>query len=86
MPRYRATVTITLRPAILDVQGKTVEQALHALGFTTVEHVRIGKHITFELEAADRSIATEQCNAMSNQLLANPIIEDYRVTIEDVEP
>ncbi len=84
MPHYRAIVTITLRPAILDVQGKTVEHALHALGFTNVSHVRIGKHITLELEATDSNSAQSQCNAMSQQLLANPIIEDYHITIEEL--
>ncbi len=84
MPHYRATVTITLRPAILDVQGKTVEHALHALGFTNVSHVRIGKHITLEVEAPDSNAAQLQCTAMSQQLLANPIIEDYHITIEEL--
>jgi phosphoribosylformylglycinamidine synthase len=85
MPRFHATITVTLRPAILDVQGKTVEHALHALGFTNVGHVRIGKHITMELEAVDLYTARQQCEAMSNQLLANPIIEDYHITIEQVQ-
>lgn len=82
MPQFHATITVTLRPAILDVQGKTVERALHELGFTNVEHVRIGKHITLTLEAPDESTALMECQKMSQQLLANPIIEDYTVTVE----
>ncbi|MCS7000040.1 MAG: phosphoribosylformylglycinamidine synthase subunit PurS [Bacteroidota bacterium] len=84
MALFQATITITLRSAILDVQGKTVEHALHALGFTTVQHVRIGKYITLELEATDSTEALSLCNQMSEQLLANPVIEDYTVTIEQL--
>lgn len=84
MPSFRATIVVTLRPAILDVQGKTVEQALHALGFESVRHVRIGKHITLELDAADSQAALQQCTEMSRQLLANPVIEDFAVT--SIEP
>lgn len=82
MPQYHATITVKLRPAILDVQGKTVEHALHTLGFESVHHVRIGKHITLTLEAPDESSALAQCQEMCQQLLANPVIENYAVTIE----
>lgn len=85
MPTFRATITVMLRPAILDVQGKTVEQALLSLGFETVRHVRIGKHITLELDAHDRTTAHTLCSQMSEQLLANPIIEDYHVAIEEAQ-
>jgi phosphoribosylformylglycinamidine synthase len=82
MPQYRATITVTLRPAILDVQGKTVEHALHSLGFLEVRHVRIGKHITLDLDAPDEQTAQERCAQMSQQLLANPIVEDYTIALE----
>ncbi len=87
MPYYRATIIVTLRPAILDVPGKTVEHALHSLGYETVRNVRIGKHITLELEAADSEDAHHQCHAMSQVLLANPVIEDFAIaTIEPIAP
>ncbi|MCX7929395.1 MAG: phosphoribosylformylglycinamidine synthase subunit PurS [Chlorobi bacterium] len=82
MPHFRATITVMLRSSILDVQGKTVEHALHALGFTAVENVRIGKHITLELYAESHDAAIEQCHQMSQQLLANTIIEDYSIIVE----
>ncbi|RMF36269.1 MAG: phosphoribosylformylglycinamidine synthase subunit PurS [Chlorobiota bacterium] len=87
MPYYRATIIVTLRPAILDVPGKTVEHALHSLGYETVRNVRIGKYITLELEVADSDDAHQQCHAMSQELLANPVIEDFAIaTIEPITP
>ncbi|GIV56397.1 MAG: phosphoribosylformylglycinamidine synthase subunit PurS [Candidatus Kapaibacterium sp.] len=87
MPYYRATIVVTLRPAILDVPGKTVEHALHSLGFETVRNVRIGKHITLELQATDVEHAQQQCHTMSQELLANPVIEDFAIaTIEPITP
>lgn len=87
MPHYHATIIVTLRPAILDVPGKTVEHALHSLGWETVRNVRIGKYITMELEATDVEHARQQCQRMSQELLANPTIEDFAIaTIEQISP
>ncbi len=78
---YRAEITVTLRPAILDVQGKTVENALHALGHDDVAHVRIGKHITLDVDAPDATAAEETARRVSEQLLSNPVIEDFAVRV-----
>ncbi|HUT73380.1 MAG TPA: phosphoribosylformylglycinamidine synthase subunit PurS [Armatimonadota bacterium] len=78
---YRAQVTITLKPTVLDAQGATVERALHNLGFETVEGVRMGKHVEVTLEAPDADAARRQVEDMCRQLLANPIIEEYRVEV-----
>ena len=87
MPQYRATIIVTLRPTILDVQGRTVEHALHSLGFESVRQVRIGKYITLDLDASDLQHATGQCQTMCQELLANPIIEDFSIaTIEPIAP
>ncbi len=79
---YLAKISVTLRPAILDVQGKAVEHALHSLGYEAVDHVRMGKFITLRIgvenEAEARRIADEACQ----KLLSNPIIEDYALTLE----
>ncbi len=78
---YRAQVTITLKPTVLDAQGATVERALHNLGFQSVDGVRMGKHIELTLDAPDADAARRQVEEMCQKLLANPIIEEYRVAV-----
>jgi phosphoribosylformylglycinamidine synthase PurS subunit len=77
----KAVVHVFLKPGVLDVQGKAVEQALHGLGWPGVEHVRVGKTIEFDLAAADRAAAEAQVKAMCDKLLANTVIESYRVEL-----
>jgi len=71
------TARILIRPkeGILDAQGKTVEGALPALGFSGIEHVRVGRMVELQAESADR--LEELCE----KLLANPLIEDYEIEI-----
>lgn len=84
MMRFAVRLVVTLRRSILDVQGKTVEQALQAIGFPMITQVRIGKYIEMEVQASSveeaRAIGEEACR----RLLANPVIEDYRIV--EVEP
>lgn len=77
----RAKVHVFLKPGVLDVQGKAVEHALHGLGWTGVEHVRVGKTIEFDLAAKDRAAAETEVKAMCDKLLANTVIESYRVEL-----
>ena len=78
----RAKVEVFLKPGVLDVQGKAIEGALHGLGFPEVDHVRVGKTISFDLgDGADRSAAEARVKAMCDGLLANAVIESYRVEI-----
>lgn len=77
----RATVHVFLKPGVLDVQGKAVEQALHGLGWSDVEHVRVGKTIEFDLAAQDAASAEAEVKAMCDKLLANTVIESYRVEV-----
>lgn len=77
----RATVHVFLKPGVLDVQGKAVEQALHGLGWTDVSAVRVGRTIEFELAAKDRAGAEAEVKAMCDKLLANTVIESYRVDV-----
>jgi phosphoribosylformylglycinamidine synthase subunit PurS len=77
----RAKVHVFLKPGVLDVQGKAVEHALHGLGWTGVEHVRVGKTIEFDLAAQDRAAAESEVKAMCDKLLANTVIESYRVEL-----
>ena len=77
----RAKVQVFLKPGVLDVQGKAVEQALHGLGWGEVADVRVGKTIGFDLAGADRAAAEAQVKAMCEKLLANTVIESYRVEL-----
>ncbi|HEY5106221.1 MAG TPA: phosphoribosylformylglycinamidine synthase subunit PurS [Caulobacteraceae bacterium] len=77
----KATVHVFLKPGVLDVQGKAVEAALHGLGWPKVSEVRIGRVIDFELDVDDRGAAERQVEAMCETLLANPVIEGYRVEV-----
>lgn len=76
----RAEVFVTLRRTMRDAQGATVETALRNLGYANVSNVRIGKFIELDLEGEDAALKA-QVEEMCEKLLANPIIEDYRVTI-----
>ena len=75
----KAKVHVFLKPGVLDVQGKAVEQALHGLGWGGVGNVRIGRGIEFDLDATDRTAAEAEVKAMCEKLLANTVIESYRV-------
>ena len=77
----RALVHVFLKPGVLDVQGKAVEQALHGLGWPEVAHVRVGKTIEFELSEGDKAKAEAEVKAMCEKLLANTVIESYRVEV-----
>jgi len=74
----KARVVVTLKRTIMDAQGQTVEKALHNLGYTGVSQLRLGKVIELEVDAA----AAAQLDEMCQKLLANPIIEDYRIEVE----
>jgi phosphoribosylformylglycinamidine synthase PurS subunit len=77
----KAKVEVFLKPGVLDVQGKAIEGALHGLGFGDVAHVRVGKTIEFEVAGADRAKAEGEVKAMCERLLANTVIEGYRVEL-----
>lgn len=77
----KATVHVFLKNGVLDVQGKAVENALHGLGWPSVSNVRVGRVIEFELEAQDAGAAEAEVKAMCDRLLANAVIESYRVEI-----
>ena len=79
----KARVHVFLKPGVLDVQGKAVENALHGLGWTGASQVRVGRVIDFNLAAASAAAADNEVKAMCDQLLANPVIESYRVEIAD---
>ncbi len=79
----KAKVHVTLKPGVLDPQGKAVEHALGALGFSGVKGVRQGKYIELDLAETDPKKAKATVEEMCRQLLANTVIEDFSVDIGD---
>ena len=75
----KVKVHVFLKPGVLDVQGKAVEGALHSLGWPGVANARVGKLIEFDLDGVDDPAA--EAKKMCEQLLANTVIESYRVEI-----
>jgi phosphoribosylformylglycinamidine synthase PurS subunit len=84
-PRFAVEVRVMPRRALLDPQGQAVEHALGALGFKSVTGVRVGKALTLELERSDRAHAERDGRAMCERLLANPVTEDFAVSVRPVE-
>ncbi len=77
----KAKVVITLKPGLLDAQGKTVKSALESLGFKGVKDVRMGKYLEVELNHQTSKAAKHDVERMCQKLLANPVIETYRVEL-----
>jgi len=75
-------VYVTLKPAVNDPQGLTVMGGLHSLGYNAVSDVRIGKYLEIRLDAPTEDEAEQSITGMCDQLLANPVIEDFRFTLE----
>ena len=79
----KALIHVTLKPGVLDPQGKAVQHALGSLGFSGVDGVRQGKFIEIALSETDAVRARENVEAMCKQLLANTVIEDYSIEITE---
>jgi phosphoribosylformylglycinamidine synthase subunit PurS len=79
--RWLARVQVTLKPVVNDPAGLSIGEALKHLGFDGLEGVRVGKYFEIELRAADRAEAEAKADAMCRQLLANPVVEEYAVTV-----
>lgn len=78
---FKANVYVTLKNGVLDPQGDAVRRSLGVMGYQGVEEVRIGKFVEVTLNSADRASALAELQEMSGRLLANPVIEDYRVEL-----
>lgn len=78
----KAKIYITLKPGVLDPQGKAVQHALGSLGFAEVQDARIGKYVELKLIDADRAKAEADVKQMCEKLLANTVIESYRYELE----
>lgn len=73
----KAVIKISLKKGILDPQGKTVNNALYHLGFSTFQNVRIGKLIELQINGKNKEEAAQKIEDACKKLLANPVIEDY---------
>jgi phosphoribosylformylglycinamidine synthase subunit PurS len=77
----RARVFVTLKPSVFDPQGTTVAEALHTLGYAAVRDVRQGKYFELDIEAGTQDEARRVATEAADRLLANPVIEIYRIEI-----
>ncbi len=84
MGQWLARVHVTLKPVVNDPQGLAVLGGLRQLGYGDVTSVRLGKYLEVGLSAPDQPAAAAQVDEMCRRLLANPVIEDYRYTLEPV--
>jgi phosphoribosylformylglycinamidine synthase len=78
----KAKIIITPKKAVLDPQGKTVQNALAHIGYTGIGAVHVGKYLEIELTDGDREAARKQIDEACHRILSNPVIEDYRFEIE----
>ncbi|CAN5912845.1 phosphoribosylformylglycinamidine synthase subunit PurS [soil metagenome] len=81
--KFKAEIDVMPLKALLDPQGKAVTGSMKNLGLGDIQNVRIGKHITLELEAADKDAATVKVDEACKKLLANQIMEFYEFSIEE---
>lgn len=85
MARFEARVEITHRPGIADPEGATIERALPALGYANVTEVHVGRVIALVVDAPDEPTARGEVVKMCERLLANPVIEDYEVSLRALD-
>jgi phosphoribosylformylglycinamidine synthase len=78
----KARIIITPKKAVLDPQGKTVQNALEQMGYHGIGSVHVGKYLEVELAGADQDAARKQIDEACHRFLSNPVIEDYRFEIE----
>lgn len=79
---FQAEVVIVPREGVLDTQGKAVEKTLSRLGYEGLEEVRVGRIVRIRMDAADADTAKSSVESMCNDLLANELIETYRIELE----
>jgi phosphoribosylformylglycinamidine synthase PurS subunit len=80
---FLAKVYVTLKPTVNDPQGLTIKGGLHSLGFAAVESVRAGKYMEIRVDATSKEKAAETVTEMCKKLLANPVIEEFRVEVAE---
>jgi phosphoribosylformylglycinamidine synthase len=78
----RARVFVTLKPSVFDPQGRTIVDALHSLGYQNVADVRQGKYFELDLATTERGQAEKLAAEVADKVLANPVIESYRIEVD----
>ncbi|MGS0765364.1 phosphoribosylformylglycinamidine synthase subunit PurS [Syntrophomonas curvata] len=81
----KASIYVTLKKGVLDPQGEAVKKSLHVLGYDNVDEVRMGKYIEVWLQNSNPENAVRELQEMSDKLLANPVIENFRVELLEGE-
>jgi len=81
--KFIAEINVMPLKALLDPQGKVVTMSMKNIGFNEISNVRMGKHITFEIEAKSKEIAMERVNEACNKILSNPIMEGYEYVLTE---
>jgi phosphoribosylformylglycinamidine synthase len=81
---WLARVYVSLKPTVNDPQGLAIKGGLQQLGFSSVESVRAGKYLELRLGDVDRAEAERKLDEMCRELLANPVIEEYRFEVEEI--
>jgi phosphoribosylformylglycinamidine synthase subunit PurS len=79
----KARVFVTLKPSVFDPQGHTITEALHQMGYNGVEDVRQGKYFELDLPGTSASEAETLAGEVAHKLLANPVIESYRIEVAE---
>ena len=82
--KFRAEIDVMPLKSLLDPQGKAVSASMGNVGLSEIENVRIGKHITLEIEAESKETASSKVNAACTKMLCNQIMESYEFTLEEV--
>ncbi|HXK80885.1 MAG TPA: phosphoribosylformylglycinamidine synthase subunit PurS [Bacteroidales bacterium] len=83
--KFIAEIDVMPLKALLDPQGKAVNRSMNNIGFDTVENVRIGKHISFTIEAENKEKAEKLVDKACSKILSNPIMEGYSFTIKKID-
>ena len=83
VPRYQARVLVRLRPSVLDPAGEATRGAAERLGVEGISKLRIGKAVELEVDAHDAEEARRRLEVLSDRLLANPVIEDWSLELQD---
>ncbi|MDA3819354.1 MAG: phosphoribosylformylglycinamidine synthase subunit PurS [Candidatus Delongbacteria bacterium] len=80
--KFIAEINVMPQKALLDPQGKTVNNLMHNMGYKSVKNLRMGKHIRFEIEAVSEKDAKAKVENTCNKVLANPVMEEYEYTLK----
>ena len=83
--KFQAAIDIMPHKVLLDPQGKAVTSGMKNLGLNQIDNVRVGKHITLEIEAADKDEAAEKVEEACKKLLANQIMESFEYELSEME-